>query len=67
MTIVEALKKVINTEDLTIEEMTEVMNQIMSGNATNAQIAAFLVQQQELLWQNMVIDQFLQRVGVQMY
>lgn len=43
MTIVEALKKVINTEDLTIEEMTEVMNQIMSGNATNAQIAAFLV------------------------
>ncbi len=43
MTIVEALKKVINTENLKLDEMTEVMDQIMSGNATNAQIAAFLV------------------------
>jgi anthranilate phosphoribosyltransferase len=40
--IKESLKKVINCTDLTFEESTGVMKEIMSGEATNAQIGAFL-------------------------
>jgi len=41
--IVSALKKLVEFEDLTFEESRQVMNFIMSGNATDAQIAGFLV------------------------
>ena len=38
-----ALKTLLNRNDLTEEEMTAVMQQIMSGQATDAQIAGFLI------------------------
>ena len=40
--IKEAIKKLVEQKDLTRQEMVEVMDQIMSGNATAAQIGAFL-------------------------
>lgn len=40
--IKEAIAKVINREDLSDEIMSEVMNEIMEGEATDAQKAAFL-------------------------
>lgn len=40
--IKESLQKVINSADLTYEESTTIMKKIMSGEATNAQIGAFL-------------------------
>lgn len=40
--IKEAISKVINNENLSFEETESVMNEIMTGNATNAQIASFL-------------------------
>ncbi|MCK4947249.1 MAG: anthranilate phosphoribosyltransferase [Candidatus Aureabacteria bacterium] len=43
MDIKEAIKKVIVREDLSIEEAEQVMGQIMSGNTTPAQIAAYLI------------------------
>jgi len=43
MNIQEAIKKVISGEDLTEDEMHSVMNDIMTGNATDAQIGGFLV------------------------
>lgn len=43
MTIQEAIAKVIEGADLSRGEMTDVMNQIMSGEATDAQIGAFLI------------------------
>lgn len=43
MDIQSALKKVLQHDDLTAEEMTDVMNQIMTGNATPAQIGGFLI------------------------
>ena len=43
MNIQEAIAKVIEGEDLSRGEMTDVMNQIMSGEATDAQIGAFLI------------------------
>ncbi len=43
MTIQEAIAKVIEGADLSQGEMTDVMNQIMSGEATDAQIGAFLI------------------------
>ena len=43
MNIQEAIKKVISREDLTEDEMRSVMNDIMTGNATDAQIGGFLV------------------------
>ena len=43
MTIQEAIAKVIEGADLRRGEMTDVMNQIMSGKATDAQIGAFLI------------------------
>jgi anthranilate phosphoribosyltransferase len=43
MDIKQALAKVIGNHDLTLEEMTEVMTAIMTGVATPAQIAGFLV------------------------
>ncbi len=42
MNIVEALKKVIENQDLTENEMVAVMNQIMEGEALASQLAAFL-------------------------
>ncbi|MCX7965121.1 MAG: anthranilate phosphoribosyltransferase [Syntrophorhabdaceae bacterium] len=42
MTIREAIEKVVNLEDLGEEEMTEVMESIMTGEATASQIAAFI-------------------------
>lgn len=43
MTIQEAIAKLIEGQDLARDEMTGAMNQIMSGNATDAQIGAFLI------------------------
>lgn len=43
MNIQEAIAKVIEGADLGRGEMTDVMNQIMSGEATDAQIGAFLI------------------------
>ena len=43
MNIQEAIAKVIEGEDLSRGEMTDAMNQIMSGEATDAQIGAFLI------------------------
>lgn len=40
--IQEAIKKIVANEDLTYEEATHVMNEIMTGTATEAQSAAFL-------------------------
>lgn len=40
--IKEAISKVINGQDLSFEETQAVMKEIMTGNATNAQIASFL-------------------------
>lgn len=43
MDIREALGRVVENLDLTLEEMREVMRQIMTGAASDAQIGAFLV------------------------
>ena len=43
MNIQEAIKKIISREDLAEDEMHSVMNDIMTGNATDAQIGGFLV------------------------
>ena len=43
MTIQEAIAKLIESEDLARDEMVSVMDQIMSGSATDAQIGGFLV------------------------
>jgi len=40
--IVEALKKIIEGENLPLQEMVSVMNEVMEGEATPAQIAAFI-------------------------
>ncbi len=40
--IQQAIKTILNKEDLSLEMTREVMDEIMSGNATNAQIAAFI-------------------------
>ena len=41
--IKEAISKLIEKQDLTMQEAEEVMDEIMSGKATDAQIAGFLV------------------------
>ena len=43
MNLQQAINKVIQKQDLTSEEMTEVMQAIMTGGATPAQIGGFLV------------------------
>jgi anthranilate phosphoribosyltransferase len=43
MTILEALKQVTSGKSLSITEASDAFNDIMSGNATDAQIAAFIV------------------------
>ena len=43
MEIKEAIKKVISKEDLTADEMADVMNEIMAGETTSAQKGGFLV------------------------
>jgi anthranilate phosphoribosyltransferase len=43
MDIQQALSKVAERQDLTTEEMQAVMTQVMTGEATNAQIGAFLM------------------------
>lgn len=43
MTIQEAIANLIDAQHLSQAEMTGVMNQIMSGDATDAQIGAFLI------------------------
>ena len=40
--IAEAIKKLVENQDLTYEEAEGVMDEMMSGNATNSQIATFL-------------------------
>ncbi|HOV68891.1 MAG TPA: anthranilate phosphoribosyltransferase, partial [Clostridia bacterium] len=40
--IKEAIRKSLNREDLSLEMTKSVMDEIMSGNATNAQIASFI-------------------------
>jgi anthranilate phosphoribosyltransferase len=39
----QAIKKVLARQDLTADEMVAVMRNIMTGNATPAQICGFLV------------------------
>lgn len=41
MEIKEAIKKVIAREDLTAQEMADVMNEIMRGTTTSAQKGGF--------------------------
>ncbi|MBW2990058.1 anthranilate phosphoribosyltransferase [Candidatus Woesearchaeota archaeon] len=41
--IKEAISKLVEKKDLTLKEAEEVMDEIMSGNATDAQIAGFLI------------------------
>ncbi len=43
MKIQQALNKILDQQDLTSSEMCDVMNIIMTGGATNAQIAGFLI------------------------
>lgn len=43
MNIQQAIKQVIDRQDLTESEMSDVMNQIMTGQATPAQIGGFLI------------------------
>ena len=43
MYIQSAIKAVVSGQNLSIEQSTEVFSEIMSGNATDAQIAAFIV------------------------
>lgn len=43
MNIQQAIKQVIERQDLTEREMSEVMNEIMTGQATPAQIGGFLI------------------------
>ena len=43
MNIQQALAKVVEGQDLTSLEMQDVMHQIMTGEATEAQIGGFLV------------------------
>ncbi|HCR16008.1 MAG TPA: anthranilate phosphoribosyltransferase [Candidatus Latescibacteria bacterium] len=43
MTIQEAIAKLLESEDLSRDEMVSVVDQIMSGSATDAQIGGFLV------------------------
>lgn len=43
MQIQQALQKLLNKQNLTVDEMRDVMRQIMSGNATDAQIGGFLI------------------------
>ncbi|MSS76697.1 MAG: anthranilate phosphoribosyltransferase [Methyloglobulus sp.] len=43
MQIQQALQKLLNKQDLAAGEMRDVMRQIMSGGATDAQIAGFLI------------------------
>ena len=43
MDIQQALKVVVDKQDLTQQQMTSVMQHIMTGEATPAQIAGFLV------------------------
>ena len=40
--IQQAIKKVVEQQDLTFTEAKEVMNEMMSGEATQAQMAGFL-------------------------
>ena len=43
MNIKDALALVVNGKDLSVEQMTDVMREVMTGKATDAQIGAFLV------------------------
>ncbi len=43
MNIQSAINKAIEKENLSIDEMTDVMHQIMTGQATDAQIGGFLI------------------------
>ena len=43
MQIQQALQTLLNKQNLSADEMREVMRQIMTGNATDAQIAGFLI------------------------
>lgn len=43
LSLPQAIKKVTQHQDLTADEMTSVMQQIMTGQATDAQVAGFLI------------------------
>ncbi len=43
MNIQQAIAKLLEQESLTAEEMTDVMNEIMTGKATDAQTGGFLI------------------------
>ncbi|MGZ5058923.1 MAG: anthranilate phosphoribosyltransferase, partial [Methylobacter sp.] len=43
MQIQQALQALLNKQDLSSDQMREVMRLIMSGNATDAQIGGFLI------------------------
>ena len=40
--IIEATKKLVTNQDLTYDDASQVMDEMMSGKATDAQMAAFL-------------------------
>ena len=43
MNIKEGISKVVNKQDLTKEEMADIMNEIMAGTTTSAQKGGFLI------------------------
>jgi len=43
MNIKQAIAKLLENESLTKQEMTDVMNEVMTGIATDAQIGGFLI------------------------
>jgi anthranilate phosphoribosyltransferase len=43
MDIQAAIKQLIQRQDFSHDQMSDVMNQIMTGNATPAQIGGFLI------------------------
>jgi len=61
MTIQKAVAKVVGQQDLSHEEMTAVMRQVMSGDATDAQIGGLLV---ALRMKGETIDEIAAAAGV---
>ena len=61
MSIQQALAKVVDHQDLSYEEMTAVMHQVMSGDATDAQIGGLLI---ALRMKGETIDEIAAAAGV---
>ena len=72
--IQQAIHDVIEGQDLSFEAAKEVMNEIMSGETTPAQMAAFLTgpahlwsRQAGFRWQSMETEAYPARAGPPMY